>query len=133
MPHLYPSETLTYMKRQGTELPPMIAVMTDYTCIPFWEETRCDAYIVAHEEMVKACVKRGIPEEKLIPAGIPVSSRFSRKADKQKGQGIFASSRGRDGVSGHWRQHGSRRFGKTHRPVSENQTGRRGIYSSLWK
>lgn len=84
MPHLYPSETLTYMKRQGTELPPMIAVMTDYTCIPFWEETRCDAYIVAHEEMVKACVKRGIPEEKLIPAGIPVSSRFSRKADKKK-------------------------------------------------
>lgn len=62
----------------------MIAVMTDYTCIPFWEETRCDAYIVAHEELVKKCVKRGIPEEKLIPAGIPVSGRFTRKADKKK-------------------------------------------------
>lgn len=84
MPHLYPSETLTYMKRQGISLPPMIAVMTDYTCIPFWEETRCDAYIVAHEEMVKKCVKRGIPEEKLIPAGIPVSGKFTRQADKKK-------------------------------------------------
>ena len=42
MPHLYPSETLTYMKRQGIELPFMAAIMTDYTCIPFWEETRCD-------------------------------------------------------------------------------------------
>lgn len=84
MPHLYPSETLTYMKRQGRELPPMVAVMTDYTCIPFWEETRCDAYVVAHEEMIKACVKRGIPKEKLIPAGIPVSSRFSKKADQKK-------------------------------------------------
>ena len=84
LPHLYPSETLTYMKRQGISLPPMIAVMTDYTCIPFWEETRCDAYIVAHEEMVKKCVKRGIPEEKLIPAGIPVSGKFTRQADKKK-------------------------------------------------
>ena len=84
MPHLYPSETLTYMKRQGRELPPMVAVMTDYTCIPFWEETRCDAYVVAHEEMIKACVKRGIPKEKLIPAGIPVSSRFSKNADQKK-------------------------------------------------
>ena len=62
----------------------MVAVMTDYTCIPFWEETRCDAYVVAHEEMIKACVKRGIPKEKLIPAGIPVSSRFSKKADQKK-------------------------------------------------
>ena len=55
MPHLYPSETLTYMKRQGIELPLMAAIMTDYTCIPFWEETRCDYYIVPHEDVAKVC------------------------------------------------------------------------------
>ena len=49
MPHLYPAETLTYMKRQGVDLPPLVAVMTDYTCIPFWEETRCDYYITPHK------------------------------------------------------------------------------------
>ncbi|MFQ9393397.1 MAG: MGDG synthase family glycosyltransferase [Lachnospiraceae bacterium] len=35
-----------YMKKKGMPLPLTIAVMTDYTCIPFWEETRCDYYIV---------------------------------------------------------------------------------------
>ena len=84
MPHLYPAETITYMKRQGIKLPLAVAVMTDYTCIPFWEETECDYYVVAHEEMVAICVKRGIPEEKLLPLGIPVSGKFSRRADKDR-------------------------------------------------
>src|SRR5699024_6311992 len=30
MPHLYPAETLTYMKRKGIRLPLTLAVMTDY-------------------------------------------------------------------------------------------------------
>ena len=46
MPHLYPAETISYMKKKGMPLPLTIAVMTDYTCIPFWEETCCDYYIV---------------------------------------------------------------------------------------
>lgn len=84
MPHLYPSETLTYMKRQGIELPLMAAIMTDYTCIPFWEETRCDYYIVPHEDVAKVCEKRGIPEEKLLSIGIPVSDKFAKTAEKSK-------------------------------------------------
>ena len=39
MPHLYPAETITYMKRHGMKLPLTIAVMTDYTCIPFYNLT----------------------------------------------------------------------------------------------
>lgn len=50
MPHLYPAETVTYMKRKKMDLPPCIAIATDYTCIPFWEETECDYYIVPHED-----------------------------------------------------------------------------------
>ena len=84
MPHLYPSETLTYMKRQGIEVPLMAAIMTDYTCIPFWEETRCDYYIVPHEDVAKVCEKRGIPEEKLLSIGIPVSDKFTKTAEKSK-------------------------------------------------
>ena len=38
------------MKRKGVSLPLTVVVMTDYTCIPFWEETDCDYYIVPHEE-----------------------------------------------------------------------------------
>ena len=78
MPNLYPAETITYMKRKGMKLPLTVAVMTDYTCIPFWEETDCDYYVMSHEALRKSCVKRGIPEEKLLPFGIPVS-RACRK------------------------------------------------------
>ena len=70
MPHLYPAETITYMKRKGMKLPLTVAVMTDYTCIPFWEETDCDYYVLPHEALKKSCVRRGIPAEKLLTFGI---------------------------------------------------------------
>lgn len=83
MPHLYPAETITHMKRKGMKLPLTVAVMTDYTCIPFWEETDCDYYIVPHESLMKSCIRRGLPEEKLIPLGIPVSRLCTREISKE--------------------------------------------------
>ncbi len=71
MPHLYPAETAIYMKRKGMKLPVTIAVMTDYTCIPFWEETD-DYYILPHEAL-RNLHKRGIPDEKIQTFGIPVA------------------------------------------------------------
>lgn len=82
MPHLYPAETITYMRRKGMSLPLTVAVMTDYTCIPFWEETDCDYYVTPHEKLHRACIRRGLPGEKLIPFGIPVSRVFCQKISK---------------------------------------------------
>ncbi|MDD5803623.1 MGDG synthase family glycosyltransferase [Blautia sp. HCP3S3_H10_1] len=83
MPHLYPAETITYMKRKGMKLPLTLAVMTDYTCIPFWEETDVDYYIAPHESLIKPCVRRGLPKEKLVPLGIPVSRICRREISKE--------------------------------------------------
>lgn len=84
MPHLYPAEIITGMKRRHMVLPPTVAVATDYTCIPFWEETECDYYIVPHRELLEENISRGLPEEKLYPLGIPVSMAFSEPHDKLK-------------------------------------------------
>lgn len=84
MPHLYPAETVTYMKRKGMELPLTIAVMTDYTCIPFWEETDCDHYILPHEALRKSCIKKGIPNEKIQTFGIPVAKNCRLKISKEE-------------------------------------------------
>ena len=84
MPHLYPAETITYMKRHGMKLPLTIAVMTDYTCIPFWEETNCDYYITPHESLNGEIIKRGIKKEKLRSFGIPVSLSCNRKKRGKK-------------------------------------------------
>lgn len=83
MPHLYPAETITYMKSKGMKLPLTVAIMTDYTCIPFWEETDCDYYVLAHEAMKKSCIKRGIPEEKLRTFGIPVAKSCRRSITRE--------------------------------------------------
>lgn len=84
MPHLYPSETISYMKKKGMPLPLTVAVMTDYTCIPFWEETCCDYYIVPHPELIEECARRGIPKEKMIPFGIPVRKCFRNLMDQEE-------------------------------------------------
>ena len=70
--HLYPAETLTWMKQKGRLTIPCVAVATDYACIPFWEETNCDYYVVPHKDLIPEFASCGIPEEKLLPLGIPL-------------------------------------------------------------
>ena len=81
-PHLYPAETMTYMKKKGMLKIPAAAIGTDYTCIPFWEETDLDAYFLPHEDCVSEYVHRGIPADRLYPYGIPVSGAFSPAEDR---------------------------------------------------
>lgn len=76
MPHLYPAELITYLKKQHVKLPLTVFVATDYVCIPFTEETDCDYYIIPGEKQMKDFVRRKIPREKLLPYGIPVSPAF---------------------------------------------------------
>ncbi|MCH1983258.1 glycosyl transferase [Ruminococcus sp. OA3] len=83
MPHLYPAETITHMKNHGVNLPVTIALMTDYTCIPFWEETSCDYYVIPDASLKQSICRRGLPPEKLLPFGIPVSRRFASHDSKQ--------------------------------------------------
>ena len=84
MPHLYPAEIITQMKKQGSSLPLTIFVATDYVCIPFTEETNCDYYVIPDEELKDDFIKRGIPEEKLLPYGIPTSAAFSEEKSREE-------------------------------------------------
>ncbi|MDD6032311.1 MAG: glycosyl transferase, partial [Oscillospiraceae bacterium] len=79
MPHLFPAEALTYLRKKEGLKARCYAVATDYTCIPFWEETELDRYFIPHEDLTEEFVARGIAREKLIPTGIPVSERFNRR------------------------------------------------------
>ncbi|MBA4348039.1 MAG: glycosyl transferase [Clostridiales bacterium] len=80
--HLYPAETLTYLRRRGMLKIPFFAVMTDYTCSPFWEETRPDVYFTPSERISEIFLKKGVPREQLLPYGIPVR----RTARAQQGK-----------------------------------------------
>lgn len=77
MPHLFPAETVTYLKNRGQLTQKTLAVSTDYTCVPFWEETDCDGYVVPHEDLIAEYTYRGIDADKLFALGIPVSEAFA--------------------------------------------------------
>lgn len=81
-PHVFPAMALTEMKRQGMELPLTAAVATDYTCIPFFEETDCDYALLPGHMCLDEFTRRGFPPEKLVPIGIPVAEEFRQKVGK---------------------------------------------------
>ena len=81
-PHLFPAQTLTYIKKKNLLSQKVVAVETDYTCIPFWEETDCDYYIIPHYELIDEFTAKGIPRERLKPYGIPVRPAFSDQSDR---------------------------------------------------
>lgn len=87
VPHLFPAETLTEMKKKGKKVPLVIAVATDYTSIPFWGETDCDYYVVPSEEVGKEFIRAGIPQEKLLPFGIPVAPAYAQETDREEAVG----------------------------------------------
>ena len=80
--HLFPAEILTNMKRRGRPVPPTYFIATDYTCIPFTEETDCDRYIIPAGELTEEFTARGIPAERIRPLGIPVRPQFARTEDR---------------------------------------------------
>lgn len=81
--HLFPAEALTYLKRTKGLSVPCYSVATDYTCIPFCDETELEGYFIPHRDLIDEFVKKGIPKDKLIPIGIPVSDRFTQKTDQK--------------------------------------------------
>lgn len=84
MPHVFPAEIITNMKNRGMSVPKTVFVSTDYTCIPFTEETDCDIYITPQEDLNPEFEKRGIAREKLKAFGIPVSRRFSQPLSRER-------------------------------------------------
>ncbi len=84
MPHLFPAEIITYLKKHNIDIPKTVFVATDYVCIPFTEETDCDYYVIPHKELASNFIGRGIPEEKLLPFGIPAGRAFSEEIGKKE-------------------------------------------------
>lgn len=76
MPHLFPAETMTVLKNRDGFRVRTVAIATDYTCIPFWEETEPDYFVIPHPDLAADFTDKGIPGEKLVPLGIPVQKPF---------------------------------------------------------
>ena len=68
---------------------PTIGVVTDFTIHPFWESTVLDYYVTADELLTYSMMKKGIPEQKVLPFGIPIRDKFSQKTEKKEARRLL--------------------------------------------
>lgn len=84
MPHLFPAEMMTFMEYSEWRKPKTLFISTDYTCIPFIEETRLDAYVVPSSELIDEFRDYEMPLGKMYPLGIPSASAYSLDITKDE-------------------------------------------------
>lgn len=81
--HVIAAVAITYLRNKYPIRAKSIAIVTDYTIHPFWEDTEVDYYITASELLDYQAIKKGIPENKIKPFGIPISPQFSQKLPQE--------------------------------------------------
>ena len=72
--HVFPCMALTELKKKKNVK--FINVATDYECIPFWNETNPDIFVIPSEKLTNRFIEKGINKDVLLPIGIPVASSF---------------------------------------------------------
>ena len=94
--HLFPMETLTYIRKHFKLKARCYGILSDYTCIPFLAETDMDGYFLPHELVRGECEAAGIPDERLFVTGMPVAAAFREpmsKAEARKALGLPAGAK----------------------------------------
>lgn len=120
--HLFPAEAMTALRHKGKSDIPAIFVMTDYTCIPFLDETDLDSYVIPHEHLIEEFAENGIPRSKLHPFGIPVDKTFHSWRSKEEARREAAEAFGWDiPLQSNWFliMTGSMGFGNTQSIIDE--------------
>ncbi|MBQ7032868.1 MAG: glycosyltransferase [Clostridia bacterium] len=81
--HLFPALHLTYMEEDLQHIP-TFGIVTDFTMHPYWENTHLDHYVTASSLLNYQCFRKGIPEYKILPFGIPVQEKFSVSLSREE-------------------------------------------------
>lgn len=81
--HLFPMEALTYIRRKYSLAAKCYSVLTDYTCVPFFDEVDADGYFLPHQDVLSECLNNGMPANRLCVTGLPVAKRFTEHIPKE--------------------------------------------------
>lgn len=80
--HLFALETLTWLKNNGLLPVDFYGILTDYACVPFFNDTDSDLSFVGHEDLISECSAKGMDKEKILALGIPVRKEFSENISR---------------------------------------------------
>lgn len=83
MTHIFSGILIDIMKQRHSIRAKTLAIVTDFTMHPYWEEgLHLDYIVVANENMVPLAKKKGFNDEQILPFGIPIHPKFSKSAPK---------------------------------------------------
>ncbi len=82
--HVFSAIAITYLKKKYKLKAKTIAIVTDFTIHPFWEDADFDYYITPSELLEFQASKKGIPKEKIKAFGIPIHPKFSQNREKEE-------------------------------------------------
>lgn len=82
--HSYACLLMTYLSEKGIINCPTFGIVTDFTVHPFWESTELDYYVTPDALLNRQMGKKGIPEEKILPYGIPIKNKFAKKMPREE-------------------------------------------------
>ncbi len=74
--HAFPCGVMAEYKKQFSDAPPVIGVVTDFAVHSFWMHDNIERYAVATDEMRAAMIERRIRRERIVVSGIPVNASF---------------------------------------------------------
>lgn len=84
--HAFVVIIIGYLKDIGIIDTPFISVITDYEAHKTYIHRNVDAYIVANNHTKETLNKRGIPNNKIYPYGIPIKTEFMKDNKSAKEQ-----------------------------------------------
>ncbi len=87
--HIFSAHIISYLQTKGIIDTKSIGIITDFTIHPFWEETDLDYYVTANELLNHQAAKKGIDINKILPIGIPIHPKFSKKTTPSKARRIL--------------------------------------------
>jgi processive 1,2-diacylglycerol beta-glucosyltransferase len=82
--HFYPAEVVARLKNRGHLRSRLIVVVTDFLVHRFWVNPGADLYVGMMEETREDLSRLGVPRERILTLGIPISAKFLPPVDRNE-------------------------------------------------
>ncbi len=82
--HIFAALLVTYISSIELLKAKTIGIVTDFTVHPYWEDSYLDYYILPDKRLTIQGMKKGFPENRLLPLGIPINPKFAVKRGKDE-------------------------------------------------
>ncbi len=93
--HVFAAQSITHVKHKHGLKIPVYVIATDYSFCPYSDELDMNRYFISLESIKDEYLSRGIPEDKIVPSGIPVSDKFLENISKKQARehlGIYTDN-----------------------------------------